>query len=91
MFAPSYSPFAADSGVGAPDPAQTAPGQPERPDGEVCRALRLMAALMIVAGALAAIFGPRAWEILLHAVTTRGEYDDFALPSSRRRRCWPDC
>jgi len=45
--------------------------------GEVRRALQLMAALMIFAGALAAIFGPRAWEILLHAVSTRGEYDDL--------------
>lgn len=44
---------------------------------EVCRALRLMAALMFVAGALTAIFGPRAWEILFHAISTRGEYSDL--------------
>jgi len=44
---------------------------------KVCHALCLMAALLLVAGALAVIFVPRAWEILVHAVNTRGRYDDL--------------
>jgi uncharacterized membrane protein YjgN (DUF898 family) len=45
--------------------------------GEVWRAFCFMAALLIVAGALAGVFLPRAWEILFHAVNTRGRYDDL--------------